>query len=173
MKNEYATLEVRVHKVVELPVNAKLGDLCAEWGMDIGMQESFYVVTYDAGQNLRRVTDIARGSYHDVLVSVPTVITAVAMSGTDRFKIVHNHPSGDVTPSETDYKLTQTIMAAANAAGQYFEDHVIVGPGGAYHSMTEHGEIVPAYPKGGSQIAKAGTRVVAKIKPAAMKFIHE
>ena len=85
---------------------------------------------------------MARGSYNDVVVSISAILSAVLVAGTDRFLVVHNHPSGDVEPSEMDVKLAQKIATAANACGLTFEDHVIIGPPDRYYSMVVSGIMV-------------------------------
>ena len=44
--------------------------------------------------------------------------------------LVHNHPSGDPTPSHTDIQMTQQIIAVANPLGISVHDHIIVGKDG-------------------------------------------
>ena len=41
--------------------------------------------------------------------------------------LVHNHPSGDPTPSEADISMTERIGAAADSVGMTLHDHVIIG----------------------------------------------
>lgn len=144
MNNQYTTLELRVHRQVETPDSSDLKSLCEDWGMNAAAQESFWVVTYDSSRNMRTVTEVARGSYRDVMVSIPSVMAAVHRSGADRFIVVHNHPSGSPSPTEMDMVLTSKIMDAANINGLYFEDHVIVTPAGGYTSLVEEGMLVPA-----------------------------
>jgi len=43
---------------------------------------------------------------------------------------VHNHPSGDPTPSRTDIQMTQSLVEIARPLGIAVHDHVIVGRGG-------------------------------------------
>jgi DNA repair protein RadC len=43
---------------------------------------------------------------------------------------VHNHPSGDPTPSQADIQMTKEIMAVAQPLGISVHDHIIVGKGG-------------------------------------------
>jgi DNA repair protein RadC len=45
--------------------------------------------------------------------------------------LVHNHPSGDPTPSNADVEITHDIIAAADAIGVKVHDHLVVGRGGA------------------------------------------
>ena len=48
----------------------------------------------------------------------------------DRERLVHNHPSGDPTPSRADIEMTQQIIAVANPLGISVHDHIIVGKEG-------------------------------------------
>jgi DNA repair protein RadC len=43
--------------------------------------------------------------------------------------MVHNHPSGDVTPSKGDIEMTRAVAKAAEAVGLSLHDHVIIGRG--------------------------------------------
>ena len=44
--------------------------------------------------------------------------------------IVHNHPSGDPTPSQADIRMTSDIVAIATPLGITVHDHIVVGRGG-------------------------------------------
>lgn len=44
--------------------------------------------------------------------------------------IVHNHPSGDPTPSDADISMTQEVARAAEALGVALHDHVVIGKRG-------------------------------------------
>jgi DNA repair protein RadC len=160
MREEFVTLRTEVLKQRDVDSASTIADLCRDWGLADGVQESFWVVAYDAALNVRTVTEIAKGSYTDVEVSIPAVLSAVLMSGTDRFVVVHNHPSGTLSPTSLDMRLTKAIMDAADVVGLYFEDHIIVGPGGSYYSLTEHGRLVPSQKlaKEAMLRARAGTR---------------
>ncbi|MBI4248380.1 MAG: DNA repair protein RadC [Elusimicrobia bacterium] len=54
------------------------------------------------------------------------------------FLLVHNHPSGNPSPSPEDGRLTQSLVEAAQTLDIRFLDHLIVGRGG-YHSFLEAG----------------------------------
>jgi len=140
--DRFATVEIRVHK--EQPFAAELSTLLADWGLTNSSQERLWVISYDAIEQVRTVIEVAVGGYHEVLVPLPPLLTAVLMAGTDRFQIAHNHPSGDNSPTMFDIELVSAVMAAANTAGLYFEDSLIVGPGHETFSFLENGLIVPA-----------------------------
>jgi DNA repair protein RadC len=48
----------------------------------------------------------------------------------DRALVVHNHPSGDPTPSKADILMTREIVATAKALGLAVHDHLVIGRGG-------------------------------------------
>ena len=50
--------------------------------------------------------------------------------GASAFIMVHNHPSGDSTPSQADIEMTRAVAAAAKSLGIDLHDHIIVGRGG-------------------------------------------
>lgn len=54
--------------------------------------------------------------------------------------LVHNHPSGDLTPSKQDYELTRTLISAGKLVGIPVNDHIIVSDKG-YISMRQRGEV--------------------------------
>ena len=52
----------------------------------------------------------------------------------NKFILVHNHPSGDATPSLKDIELTQKLREASNIMDIQFLDHIIIGDG-TYESI--------------------------------------
>lgn len=130
---------VTIEQVVraEQPEAADLRTLFDRWGLTSSTQEALWVVALDNMDQLKTVTEVARGGFHDVLVYPANILAAVLTAHTDRFYIAHNHPSGPVTPTEDDLNLTANVMAAANVAGLSFEDHIITGPEGWFSFYDE------------------------------------
>ncbi len=71
------------------------------------------------------------------LLHVPIVALA------DRMLLVHSHPTGDLTVSDEDRRLTQTVVNAAATVGVTMVDHVIVAPDGRSVSMVAAGMLAP------------------------------
>lgn len=140
--DRFAAVELRVEK--EQPTVADLDELFEDWGLTNSTQERVWVVSYDSIEQVRTVTEVSVGGYHEVAVPIPPLLTAVLMAGTDRFIVVHNHPSGDTSPTMHDYDMIHKIMDAANTTGLYFEDALIVGPNAQTSSAVRMGLIAPA-----------------------------
>ena len=63
-------------------------------------------------------------------VSGKTGVLRRPQSGDDAVILVHNHPSGDPTPSRADIEMTKAIVEVARSLGIAVHDHLIVGKDG-------------------------------------------
>lgn len=135
---------VQITPGVEGKTLEDLPEILHEEGMFTASQELFWVVSYDPMTNLRACVTIAQGDYYKVAVSIPAILTAVLLSGADRFYVGHNHPSGKVEPTKRDITLTEQIMVAASICGLFLEDHVVLGPSGKWWSMRDKGQLTPS-----------------------------
>src|SRR6202048_4663982 len=90
-------------------------------------QEVVRVVLLD-GQNrcITRV-DIARGTVNESLAAPREIFRPAIIHSAFAFVLVHNHPSGDPSPSQADVQLTKGIVAGARILQINFLDHLIVG----------------------------------------------
>ena len=69
---------------------------------------------------------LAEGSVGQVLCSIPHLLQAQLLTGTRCFSLAHNHPSGNIEPSDADKEFTAQAAAAARHCGLRLLDHVIV-----------------------------------------------
>ena len=81
-----------------------------------------------------------RGTINQVAIHPREVIKSAMLHGARAIILVHNHPSGDVTPSRADMEITNKINVAAAAVGIKLFDHLIVSNSG-YYSFQEKGLI--------------------------------
>jgi len=85
---------------------------------------------------------LSRGSRQSTLVSLPDVFVPACLTpGTTGLLVVHNHPSGDPTPSQDDARLTIRLAHAADVLDMPLLDHLIVGDAGRYFSFREAGVV--------------------------------
>jgi DNA repair protein RadC len=100
--------------------------------------EEFHVVLLDVRGRLMRTERVAQGSVSQCPVSPRDTLRAAVREGAHGLVFVHNHPSGDATPSIEDGDLTERLRAASELVGVMARDHVIVSFGG-YYSFVEAG----------------------------------
>ncbi len=90
-------------------------------------QEVLRVILLDT--RFRRITavDITKGTVNESLAHPREIFKPAIVHSAYAFVVVHNHPSGDPSPSEADIRLTRRISEGARLLQIHFLDHVIVG----------------------------------------------
>jgi len=99
-------------------------------------QELFVVIGVDVRNGLLDVVEVARGSVQSVEVHPREVFRPLIRMAAAGGVIVHNHPSGDPTPSAEDVDLTRRLRDVGQTIGIPIVDHVVIGDR-AYCSICE------------------------------------
>jgi DNA repair protein RadC len=102
--------------------------------------EVFKIVLLDRGNNVLEVADIGEGDVAKAEPSIRKIMLRAAQAYAAGFIAVHNHPSGDPTPSEQDKLLTRDLVIAGRAMEIRVFDHLIIGDG-RYFSFVDEGLI--------------------------------
>jgi DNA repair protein RadC len=89
--------------------------------------ESFQVLLLNTRKRLIRVEEISQGTLDTILVHPREVFRAAILANAAAVVLVHNHPSGDPTPSEADIKVTRDLIRAGQLLKIDVIDHVIIG----------------------------------------------
>jgi DNA repair protein RadC len=100
--------------------------------------EEFHVAILDAQHRLERDVLVTRGLLNSSLVHPREVFREAIAERAAAVILVHNHPSGDPTPSAEDRAVTEQLVAAGRLLDIPVHDHVIVGRG-RYVSFAEAG----------------------------------
>lgn len=134
-------IEVNLNTIRSMVVEdrAEVAKLCYDLGLHNRAQEEVWVVSIDGARNIRAVVPVAKGGYHEVYVSTPAILSAVLLTASDRFVLVHNHPSGDLIPTALDKSLTKDLQLACKQVDIMFDDHIIVGPPNGWRSLRADG----------------------------------
>ena len=89
--------------------------------------EHLQVVFLNTRKRLIGVADLAQGTLDTLLVDPRSVFLAAVARRSAGIVLVHNHPSGDPTPSEADIKVTRDLIRAGQVLKIEVVDHVILG----------------------------------------------
>jgi len=107
-------------------VAALIRPLIQQW-QDAG-QETVWVIMLDT--KMRAVgapVEISRGTLDQCTISARDIMRAALIANAKSIILVHNHPSGDTSPSAADVSITEKIMAAGDIIGVHVLDHIIIG----------------------------------------------
>jgi DNA repair protein RadC len=100
--------------------------------------EEFHVAVLDSQHRLERDITVTRGILNSSLVHPREVFREAIAERAAAVILVHNHPSGDPTPSADDRAVTEQLVAAGRLLDIPVHDHVIIGRG-RYASFAEAG----------------------------------
>jgi|TARA_R110002126_G_scaffold10236_21_gene45994 DNA repair protein RadC len=92
--------------------------------------ERVRVLHLDSKNRLIRDELVSEGSVDQAAIYTREVIKRALALGTAAIILVHNHPSGDSTPSRQDIAITRDICAAGRTLGITVHDHIIIGRDG-------------------------------------------
>jgi DNA repair protein RadC len=103
-------------------------------------REVFRVALLDAQNGLLRDVIVSEGTLSASLVHPREVFKPAILESAASVILLHNHPSGDPTPSREDVRLTRQLVECARLLDLNVHDHVIVGRG-RYTSLAQRGII--------------------------------
>ena len=89
--------------------------------------EHFQVALLNTRRRLIRIERLSQGTLDTILVHAREVFRAAILANASAVVLVHNHPSGDPTPSEADIRVTRDLIRASQVLKIDLLDHVIVG----------------------------------------------
>jgi DNA repair protein RadC len=124
----------------ERPVINSPADAAAlvQYEMSALEQENLRVMLLDRRNKVLEIVDLYRGSTSSAQVRVAEVFREAIRKNASAIIVVHNHPSGDPTPSPDDVALTRAIVQAGKMLDLDTLDHLVIGQG-RWVSLKERG----------------------------------
>jgi len=96
-------------------------------------QEIFWVILLDnKSRMIGNPVEVSRGTLSNSLVHPREVFKKAVRCNAAAVILVHNHPSGDPTPSKEDIELTRRLIDAAQIMGIFVTDHIVLGSRSAF-----------------------------------------
>jgi len=109
-------------------VAAKMMPICMD-----ASTEKLYVIHLNTRARMLGWEEISSGTLDSLLIHPREVYRSAITANAHRVVLVHNHPSGDPTPSEADIRATRDIIRAGRLLRIELTDHVIIGLKSAQH----------------------------------------
>lgn len=102
-------------------------------------REHFWSLALNTKNQLIRIIEVSIGSLNASIVHPRELFKEAVRLSAASVVVVHNHPSGDPTPSGADIQLTRRLVKAGDVLGIEVLDHVVIGDGGGHASLRELG----------------------------------
>lgn len=92
----------------------------------IDLKEFFWVLLFSNANRLLGISEIASGSTRGVVINIKEIVQLALLTNASAIIIAHNHPSGKLSISESDIKLTKKLQQVADVMEITLLDHVII-----------------------------------------------
>ena len=102
-------------------------------------REHFWCLALNTKNQLLRMVEVSVGSLNASIVHPRELFKEAVKVSAASIVLVHNHPSGDPTPSGADAQLTRRLVKAGDVLGIEVLDHVVIGDGGEHASLRDLG----------------------------------
>jgi len=102
-------------------------------------KEYFLALHLDGKNRIVCIDQVSVGSLNQSLVHPREVFKTALLSSAAAIILIHNHPTGDPTPSREDIEITRRLKEAGELMGIRILDHIIIGE--TYHSFTNQGMV--------------------------------
>ncbi len=125
--------------VIDRPLLASFDAVVAYCRIAVGHEplEQFLLLFLDRKNRLVGEERQQRGTVDHTPVYPREVVRRALELKASAIVLVHNHPSGDPTPSKADVAMTREIVAAAEALGVAVHDHIVIASGGHFSFRSE------------------------------------
>lgn len=127
-----AALRLKQGEIIRKPVLSSWSSVLEYCRAAMGFEdrEQFRILFLDKKNKLIADEVQQQGTVDHTPVYVREIVKRALELSSSAVILVHNHPSGDPTPSRADIEMTRSIVAAAKPLGVVIHDHVIVGRDG-------------------------------------------
>lgn len=92
-------------------------------------REIVKIIILNTKNVVQKIVDITTGKSSSAIIEPKEILEEILKTGMVKFILVHNHPSGDSTPSMTDIETTQKLIEATKIIGIQLLDHIVIGDG--------------------------------------------
>ena len=128
-------------KRISTPINHKIKIKCAKDVADLLIPQMMHekreiakVLLLNNKNVIQKIVNISLGGANFACLEPKDVLSEAIKIQSPKIILVHNHPSGEVTPSKSDFILTDRLYEAAQIIGIELLDHIVIGDG-TYESI--------------------------------------
>lgn len=141
--------EVKLIYKTKIKASERLKVKCSKDAFDIFMEtwdrdsiehtEEFKILLMNRSNSVLGIFTVSKGGLSGTVTDVRLIYQAAIKANASGIIVAHNHPSGNLNPSESDTKITKKIQEAGNLMDTQLLDHLIITPDGEYYSWADNG----------------------------------
>lgn len=109
----------------------------SHWSDHMALLEEFRILLLDRSNRVMAMCPISKGGISGTVVDLKIVFAAAIKGRASSIILAHNHPSGNLQPSQADIDLTRKFKQAGEILDIAVLDHLILSPDGGYYSFAD------------------------------------
>lgn len=121
---DYNSIQIK-NKQVSSPII--VNEINRIFKLDRKAEEYIILICLDSKNYINSIFEISHGGISAANIEISNILKRALLSNSPKIILCHNHPSGDVTPSKMDYRITDQLYDAAALIGIKLLDHIIIG----------------------------------------------
>jgi DNA repair protein RadC len=151
MKSQTTIAEVSLIYKSEAKASERLKVRCSKDAYDLFTEswdpdtiehvEEFKMLLLNRSNVVLGILDVSKGGISGTVTDIRIIMQAAIKANASGIIVCHNHPSGNLNPSETDTKITNKIKEAGNLMDIQLLDHLIINSDDDYSSFADNGTI--------------------------------
>lgn len=115
--------------------------LKSHWSDQIELIEEFYILLLDRSNRVLGRYLISKGGVSGTVVDAKIIFACALKARASALILAHNHPSGNLSPSQPDKKITDKLIQGGKLLDIKILDHLILSPCSGYYSFADEGLI--------------------------------
>jgi len=145
---DYSVAEIGITYTPKVPAKSRIKiqgsqdvySACSSFWPAFDHVEYFYILFLNRGNHLLGVHQVSKGGFTGTVVDIRVIFQVALKACATSIIAVHNHPSGNLTPSDADDVLTKKIKEAGRILEIPLLDHLII-TSESYYSMADNGQV--------------------------------
>ncbi len=131
-QEQYESIEIKNKKVNSTIVAAEVNKI---FKLDKRPEEYLILLCLNTKNYINGIFEVSHGNDNSVYSSISNILKRALLVNSNKIIICHNHPSGNIEPSQEDYKFTDRLYDAADLIGIQLLDHIIIGNNNECNSL--------------------------------------
>lgn len=131
-QEKYESIKINDKQVISTEIAAQVNKI---FKLNRKPEEYLILLCLNTKNYINGIFEVTHGNDMTTTAPIANILKRALLVNSNKIIICHNHPSGDLTPSQSDYIFTDHLYDAAELIGIKLLDHIIIGNNNDYNSI--------------------------------------
>lgn len=131
-QEQYESIKIKNTKITSTQIATQVNKI---FRLNRKPEEYLILLCLNTKNYINGIFEVSHGNDMTTTAPIANILKRALLVNSNKIIICHNHPSGDLTPSQSDYIFTDHLYDAAELIGIKLLDHIIIGNNDDYNSI--------------------------------------